>query len=89
MATIFKHIKPFEKRAIDHFRRCIYEAHHDVEEAQRELDFYTELLQRFEPCPDCGGQGDIAHHVSQDDTHYEKCSKCSGQGTKVLKEASP
>ena len=126
MATVYTHIKPFQKRAINFFSQLLYDIgkvgqiNSMLDELFRQQAFFREFLTSFgpalkkeqrtyieglaadvetsldtvlieqtmlqtillalNPCLACKGHGEFVTHLGLDDTRYDKCPACDGDG---------
>ena len=82
MAQVYKHLEPFEKRAIDFFRQRIDEIKEQQGNLVLEESLLEEVVRRLGPCPDCNGQGKTRNVIDQDWSEYERCGSCKGTGVR-------
>ncbi|KKK80234.1 hypothetical protein LCGC14_2825520 [marine sediment metagenome] len=126
MATVYTHINPLQKRAINYFRQRVNEigergkigseldellrkqeffhafmtSHGDglrswereyirdqagevvtaINSVDAELTTLKSILKSLNPCPDCGGHGELRTIVDHDYSTYAKCEACDGDG---------
>lgn len=80
MATAYDHIVPPRKRIIHFAQQRLYELKEQSNTIQSEMRMWQDLLQMLKPCTNCNGQGQLCHHIAQDESRFETCTVCAGKG---------
>lgn len=79
MATVYTHMA-MARRIVSFGNQRIGELEVVIQQAQAEIEMWTNLVKEQGLCHACKGETKLRHQIAQDESIMETCFACNGSG---------